>query len=277
MRTLNFLAIVLLVAGCRSPQAVYKAKVCSLSKCDSASWHVSTAEDSVDTYSIEELVQLGANSNPEIRVMQHQIRSLKHRISQALSLPDPVVNTATHLDPVETAAGRQAFGLGVSQKVVNVDRRATNAAIAREEVRSAEAKLEQTALELAEQIRVAGYQLLLIRESIRITQEDFESLSQIEDVIVRQYEVAKSVSQQDVLSVQIEQSKVENQLTDLRRKERSYQARLARLLGFAPSTHFVLRDALADEDNSFDIDELTTRALASRPELEGQLAQIRKT
>ena len=68
-----------------------------------------------ETRTIEDYVQLGLSQNPAVSAAKHRIDSLRHRIPQELSLPDPIVNTTTHLAPVETAAGRQTFATGVSQ------------------------------------------------------------------------------------------------------------------------------------------------------------------
>ena len=277
MRLCVVIAILVVASGCRSPQAAYRAQVCTASIVVPASTAIETPRDEATSpQSIESLVQLGLSHNPRIAQAKHRINALSHRIPQELSLPDPIAKTVTHLSPVETAAGRQAFALGVSQKFVNADRRATKAAMANDEVRSAEAELKTIEREIAEQIRVACYQLLLVRETIRITNEDVESLAQIEEVVLRQYEVKKSVSQQDVLNVQIEQSKVENQLMQLRQKERSYQARLARLLHFKPAFSFALADTLTSSSMSLDVDQLIGLAQQVRPELESQLAQIRR-
>ena len=187
-----------------------------------------------------------------------------------------MVNTTTHLAPVETAAGRQAFALGVSQKLVDVDRRATKAAIANDELCAAQSNLVRLQQEIAEQVRVASFQLLAIDRTIQITHEDLESLKQIEEVVLRQYEVKQSVSQQDVLNIQIEQSKVENQLANLKQKKKSYAARLARLAQFDPATTFDLQDSFGDDRQQQDVDSLIALAMTSRPELAGQLAIIRK-
>ena len=58
---------------------------------------------------IEEYVQLGLCRNPRIQEAQHKVESIRHKIPQVLSLPDPMVNTTTHLAPVQTAAGEQAL------------------------------------------------------------------------------------------------------------------------------------------------------------------------
>ena len=89
---------------------------------------------------IEEYVQLGLERNPQIAAAEHRIEAARYRIPQALALPDPMVSTTTHLAPVQTAAGEQAFALGVSQKYTHNDRRAAQAAIASEEVAAAEAE-----------------------------------------------------------------------------------------------------------------------------------------
>ena len=149
--------------------------------------------------------------------------------------------------------------------------------MANDEVCTARANLVRLQQAIAEQIRVACYQLLAIQEAIEITRADLESLKQIEEVVLRQYEVKQAVTQQDVLNVQIEQSKVENQLVDLLQKEKSFSARVARLAHFEPGTLFVLQDSLSDVLQQVqDVDSLVAKALASRPELAGQWAKVRR-
>jgi len=265
------------VSGCRSPQSALK----TIQQSDSGfitpvSYTTESVGDTSETGTIEEYVQLGLSRNPRIQEARHRIEAIRHRIPQALSLPDPMINTNTHLAPVQTAAGEQAFSLGISQKFTNAERRATKAAIVSDEASAAEAALEQTQLEIAEDIRSACYQLLLIRKSIDITNEDRKSLEQIADVVLRQYEVKQSVTQQDVLNVQTEQSKIENQLTDLQQKARSYQARLARLLHISPQSDLQIIDQLGNNNPDLNVDELIARATQSRPDLQAQLANIRR-
>lgn len=275
MRYLLLIFIVVL-SGCRTPQVADHPRTVNASGVSAAdSFTVQPPGVEIDS-TIEELVQQGLANNPGISEARHRTQSLTHRIQQELSLPDPVVNTTTHLSPVETAAGRQAFALGVRQTFVDPARRATRAAIANDEVRAAEAELVRIENELAEKIRVACFQLLTIRETIEITNEDFESLKQIEEVILRQYEVKREVSQQDVLSVQVELSRIENQLVELHQKKKSFSARIARLLNLPPGSTFNLSDDLKGDTVSFNVEQMINQALQARPELESRLADIRK-
>ena len=115
-----------------------------------------------------------------------------------------------------------------------------------------------------------------MRKTIEITKQDAESLEQIGEVVLRQYEVKQSVSQQDVLNVQLEQSKVENQIVALRQKEKSYQARLARLVHLSPESSFDILDELSLTLGPLDANVLTSQAISARPELAAQLANIRR-
>ena len=275
-RTILVGLLLIAASGCKSPQAVLQTlQRSNPSFVTPVSYDNESAETTTEPGQIEEYVQLGLARNPRIQEAQHKIEAIRHRVPQVLSLPDPMVNTNTFIAPVQTAAGEQAFSLGISQKFTNAQRRATKAAIVSDEVAAAESALAQTQLEIAQSIRAACYQLLFIRKSIEITNEDRESLEQIEEVVLRQYEVKKSVTQQDVLNVQTEQSKIENQLTELKQKEKSFQARLARLLHVDPQSDLQIIDQLETNSANLNVDELIAQAARSRPDLQSQLSSIK--
>lgn len=277
-KTASIGLLLIVVAGCRSPQkALQLHRPCAQTGPVQSVSNVSPGVDiTSESGNIEHYVQLGLSRNPRIQEAQHKVDAIVHRVPQVLSLPDPMVNTNTYLAPVQTAAGEQSFSLGISQKFTNAQRRETQAAIVLDEVAAAEAALVQTQLEIAESIRSACYQLLFIRKSIEITSEDRESLAQIEEVVLRQYEVKKSVTQQDVLNVQTEQSEIENELTQLKQKEKSYQARLARLVHVDPQSDLQIVDKLEINNTNLDVDQLIAQAVQLRPDLQSQFANIRR-
>ncbi|MGI9516105.1 MAG: TolC family protein [Pirellulaceae bacterium] len=227
-------------------------------------------------HTIDDYVAMSLAQNPRIQAAEQRVQALRCRIPQARSLPDPQVSTNTYLAPVQTAAGEQRFALGVSQKVVRADRRNTRAAIAAEEMRAAQAEWRDVQLQIAAEVRKACYQLEFVRQSISITREDLDSLAQIAQVIERQYRVVRNVSQQDVLNVQIEQSMVENDLSDLTQKERSLQARLARLLSVDPSSQLLVNiEHLANQPPT-DVEGLLFQARQQRPDLQAQWSRVRR-
>ena len=271
----------LMVSGCRSMESAFHAHTHRNSEVSipsiSTPAHRSSSDSEVLSLSVGELVAYALAENPRLMEARHQVESLRHRIPQVMALPDPTVNTTTHLAPVETAAGQQALALGISQKVVDVDRRALQAAAIHDDVRKAIAEMEKMRLDIVHQVRIACYQWLAVKEAIKITQEDLQSLAQIEEMILRQYEVQKTVSQQDVLNVQVEQSQVENELASLRQRDLSYMSRIVRLAHLPPGSKIELNAApetLPVDAN--DVDQLIASALTDRPELAAQWAVIEK-
>ena len=232
-------------------------------------------EEASQTGSIEDFVQMGLSRSPRIHEAQFKIEALREQIPQVLALPDPMVTSTTHLSPVQTATGEQAFGLGVNQKFANYERRAIKAAMVSDEIAAAVLDMHSIELEIAEQIRTVCQQLLLIQKSILITEEDARSLQRIAELIEEQFIVKKSVTQQDVLNVQMEQATIANELTRMREKESSYNSRLARLMHLKPSTKLKLAAELVTEDHQFDVNDLIAQA-SENPELKSQIARIQK-
>ena len=101
MRLPAFLLILLCcLGGCRSPQAVLHT-IESCSPCTVVAGEPALNTPRVaEARAIEDYVQLGLAQNPAVATAKHRINSLRHRIPQELSQPDPMVNTSTHLSPV---------------------------------------------------------------------------------------------------------------------------------------------------------------------------------
>ena len=270
------LLAVLISAGCQSTKS---GSIPAHSFAHSAHEYIPSPSEAAPVSNqrspIEDFVSIGLANNPRIAEAELRIEALQHRIPQALSLPDPMVTTTTHLAPIETAAGRQQFALGFNQKFVNRNRRAATASVIHHELDAAHAELEALKIEIADDIRHACWQLVLIRKSIEIATEDQQSLARIAEIVDEQFRVKREVSQQDALNIQIEQSNVENQLSSLTQQEKTWSSQLARLLNQNPQSDFEIIDELEIETDSFNLEELIAQALQLRPELRAQLARIR--
>ncbi|MEO1525044.1 MAG: TolC family protein [Planctomycetota bacterium] len=275
MRLLLVSATLIAILGCRTPQEAFHAHSGSASN-----WQMETplptVTSSLESHrgSIEELVDFGLANSPRVQQAVRKVQSLRYRIPQELSLPDPVLSTTTHLSPVETAAGRQAFALGINQTFVDAERRAAKAAIANDQVRVAMSEVESVQQQLAEQIRIAAFQLLAVRETLKLVEQEVRVLAQIEELVLRKFEVDPAVSQQQVLLVQTEQSRVEIQVTGLHQQERSHSARLARLAHLPQGTSIELTDTLDPVSHESDVDSLLATAFQARPELQSQLNRV---
>lgn len=240
----------------------------------------SAATPEFDQYSgahhVEKYLQRGLEQNPEIQESRLMVESLANRVPQAASLPDPMVGATAFPSAVQTAAGEQDFALSMNQRVPWRGKLATRAAVAEQEVNAARARLAAVELKVAEQIKNSYFQLYFLQQAISIVENDKEQLELIGNVVEQMYRVKREVTQQDVLQVQVAQSRIESELLKFRQQKQSAQARLARLLHVSPETKPEAMASLPPEQTVQDIQLLYELAIQARPELHAQLAVIEK-
>lgn len=223
------------------------------------------------------LVDLALTQNPTIEQARLNIESLSYRITQAGSLPDPNLNTITQLSPVQTAAGEQAFGLSLSQKVIRQNKRETKQLIAESELNAARAGLRKIEQEIIERISNAYYELGFVQSSLDILESDKKKLQLIDSIVDRRFRILKNVSQQETLQVQVALSRLETEIEQYERLKGTLQSKLCRLTHSPPGTKFVAADAAKQMVNELDLDQLITEAIENNPDLHAKLFEIRKT
>ena len=233
-------------------------------------------EDLSGAHSVEEYLKVGLAQNPEIQEIRLLVESLSNRVPQAGSLPDPMLGLAAYPSPVQTASGQQEFSLAMNQKVPWRGKLEMRSAIAEQDVVAARAKLAEVELKVAEKIRTTYYQLYFLQQAISIIDRDREQLKLIEQTVDEVYKVKRSVSQQDVLQVQVALSRLESELIEFNRQKETTQAMLSRLLHLSPSTKPEAIEQIPHRQLDTDINRYYEWAVQSSPELHSQLAIIEK-
>jgi len=234
------------------------------------------AQELAGPHSVEEYIRVGLRQNSEIQEVRMMVESLASRVPQAASLPDPKLGATAFPSPVQTAAGEQDFSLSMNQKVPWRGKLATKAGIAEEEVNAARARLAAVQIKVVEQIKNAYFQLYFVQQAIEIVKDDKNQLKRVEDEVDEMYRVKREVTQQDVLQVRVELSRIDSELVQLQQQKESAQARLARLLHVSPETKAEALDNLPPEQTVQNIQRLYELAIQSRPELHAQLATIQR-
>lgn len=225
---------------------------------------------------LQDLLDQALNENPDIEQARLVVESLGYRIEQALGLPDPMLGTTTHLSQVQTAAGQQDFGISLSQKVIRRNKRDTRAAIAEDELNAARATLKSVEQKVVEQISSAYYELGFIQECLAILEADKKELELIDAIVDRRFRILKEVTQQETLQVQVAVSKLEAEIDQYKRLQKTLKARLCRLTHSAPGTEFIVQALPQSASLGTQIDDLISTAIQNNPELHSQLFEIRR-
>ena len=221
---------------------------------------------------VDDYVRVALGQNPDILAARKRIESLAFQVPVARSLPDPSLTTVAQPAPVQTAAGEFQFILNANQKFPWMGKRDARASLAEAEAGVARAELAAVELETAANVKKAYYELAYVQRAIEITQAEQQLLTQLRSVADTRYQTGQT-SLQDVLRADLEISSIENSLIDLRRRETSEQARLARLLHVPPDTRLEPLADLPDEQLPADLTSLRQRALSARPQLHAALTQ----
>jgi len=194
---------------------------------------------------VENYIQFALSQNPGIQAARKRVDAAAMRVPQAASLKDPmldVIGWPFYPNTPQTASGRMTVDMMVSQEVPWRGKLATQAAAAEEGVNAARAQLAAAELQTIEAVKLAYYDLYFVQQSIRITEQDRRFLADIVEVSESLYRTGKA-SQQDLLRLQAELSKVDGELIRMRQMQTSARAELAEALHVSPETPL---HALAD-------------------------------
>lgn len=224
-------------------------------------------------HGVHEYIVFALRQNADVQAARLRVAAMANRVPQAASLEDPMLEANYPSQGAQFAFGFQQYR--VSQKVPWPGKLRTRAAAAEAETAMARADLGAAELQVIADVKQVYYQMYIVQQSIEITLRQRRLLADISKIATAKYE-AGQVSQQDVLRSQVEVSNLDNELISLRQQMQSSQARLARLLHVSPETEMRTVEQLPAEQLPKDVDRLYETAIRRRPELQSQLAAVRR-
>ena len=226
---------------------------------------------------VEQFVQLALTEHPSIRAARQRVSAELNRIPQVRALPDPKFNNTfwpVHEQSLQTAAGRVGNQMSLSQAIPWPEKLQTKAAIVNQEVRVAQAEVEQIEREVTESVRLAYYEVWFATRAIAIIAETEDLIGDLTKVAEARYR--SGGSQQDVLRARLEADRLDEQLVNLRKQKQIAQADLAALVQQPVTLMAEAADDLGLNDVPTQLDELITLAQQCNPKLKGLAWEIQR-
>ncbi|GAA5507895.1 TolC family protein [Novipirellula caenicola] len=226
---------------------------------------------------VEYFVGIALAGHPRIQAARHRVAAATNVIPQAKSLPDPMFNNTfwpLHDQALQTAGGRIAHQMSLSQGVPWPEKRRAKAAIASREVQIAQAEVDRIEREITESVRIAYYELWYATRAIQIVDETKDLVQDLTNVAEARYR--SGGAQQDVLRAQSESDRLEDQRIQLTQQKQMAQADLAALLQQPVSMVPEAVDDLGISDAPGQLDQLIASAEACSPELQGLAWEIQR-
>ncbi len=150
-----------------------------------------------------------ALNHPTVEAAYYDWLASIERITQARSLPDPQFTFQMDIQNAVTSVMPGLMGA-----IPWPDKLRLGAAVASAESRAKFFAFQSAMLESAYAVKKAYYQLYFLNEKLRITHDNLQLLSNLEQLARSQNEVGK-VTLQDVLRAQIEQDRLKTDLINL--------------------------------------------------------------
>ena len=193
--------------------------------------------EAVPGASVESLLQLARQRNPELAAMRHEASAATERVLPAGALMDPKLKV--ELQDL-TKAGEQGMTLlpsnvggtvyTLTQELPWTGKRELRRDIATLEADAAQARERQTWAELAARIKALFVQRYLVLANQRLASENLDLMLQLERVMQVRY-AGGLAAQQDITRIHVEHTGMRAELVALSAEWRQTQARLNLLLG----------------------------------------------
>ncbi len=174
---------------------------------------------------LESYVAFGLHSSAQLRTAFENWRASTERVVQVSSLPDPRLSFGEFLEQVQTRTGPQRRRIGLSQAFPWPGELDAKANLATRQVEAAWEQVEQARLGVVRRIQEAYYAYAFLARELGIRRELLTLVQGLEPVV--QGRIRGGAGQEDLLRLQVELGRLEDDLGSLERSRPALSARLA--------------------------------------------------
>lgn len=242
-----------------------------------------TPAETVPGGTLDSLLTLARERNPELAGMRHEAQAATERVLPAGALMDPRLKV--ELQDI-TKGGEQgatvlpsdvgATAYTLTQDLPWSGKRALKRDIATLEADGAQGRARQTWSELAARIKAVFAQRYLIQGSQRLVGESLDLMLQLEKVLQVRYATGLS-AQQDITRIHVEHTAMRGELVALANEWRQTQSRLNLLLGRPADAALAVPQGLraVPAPSQLQFAALSDRLRSANPQLFVESARVR--
>ncbi len=220
-------------------------------------------------------VRYALHHNAGLRAAYERFFAGAERVAQAGSLPDPQFTFAQFVEEVQTRTGPQQRRYSLTQAFPWFGELDLRSDVARGQSEELWHVVVQKHLEVERDVAVHYAEYAYLSHVIRITRDVLELLRQLEAVLQERVAAGRA-TQADLLRLQVEIGRVENDLESRERVRPSLSSRLAAAMNWRGAADLPLPELSEPDLASVDSAALMQRATENSPRLR-QLAERAKT
>lgn len=179
----------------------------------------------LETADLDSYIAFGLQNSAQLRTAFENWRASTERVVQVSSLPDPRLSFGEFLEQVQTRTGPQRRRIGLSQAFPWPGELDAKAELATRQVEAAWEQVEQARLEVVRRIEEDYYSYAFLARELGIRRELLTLVRGLEPVV--QGRIRGGAGQEDLLRLQVELGRLEDDLGSLERSRPALSSRLA--------------------------------------------------
>ena len=225
---------------------------------------------------LPELIQEVLARNPELVAARRQWEAATNRITQALSLDDPILSVQLWNFPQNfNVMQTQNNIFGLAQNLPFPGKLALKGNVASRSAEMTEQSVRAKERELVARLKQAYYDLFLAQKAVQIHHEQVELVRQFVEIANAKFRAGKG-SQADVLKAQVELSLLFQHLPVLEQRRETAEAMLNTLLDRDPASPLGLAQEPSQRPLENPTDDLHRLALNDRPEIKAAELDVQR-
>src|SRR5467141_4054838 len=227
------------------------------------------------------LMQEAEQKNPQIAASFHAWQASRNVPKQSSALPE------TQLSVQQFSVGSPRpfagysnsdfayIGFGASQDIPYPGKRQLRAVVAEHEAASMEAQTDSVRRTVVGNLKMVYFRLAYIQQTLGVLQRSDELLNQVQQASEERYRVGQG-NQQDVLRVQLQHTKILQEIAHHHQEEGLLEAQIKQVLGRPQESPDVVAETLTARSLSFSAPELLQKASEQNTDVHSKQASIRQ-
>lgn len=217
------------------------------------------------TFTLQELVEIGLKSNPEITARKFETKALReaYLASKRLSNPD-FEYTLGDGESYDGDIQRTTQNISVQQPLENPFKRHFRLQINKKSWEAAEINFEYLKLEITSEIKEIFYEILFLKENEELSIKKMSSIEKIYKLIKKRAELGE-VKELEALKLSVELLRAQNELNEIKTELKLTKDRLNKFLGNSLSPDFRIIGDLNYVPLGINEDSILNEKLSNHP------------
>ncbi|MCH7657863.1 MAG: TolC family protein [Bacteroidetes bacterium] len=217
---------------------------------------------------LENYLKTAAENNPHLKSLFKQYMAALEKVPQVGTLPDPQLAFGYFVQPVETRLGAQQATISGSQMFPWFGTLSAQERVATERAKARFKAFEDAKYKLFFDVKSTYFNLYVLEEAIRITDETLDLLSSFKNLATIKFEAGKKDGMIDVLRVEMDIEELKEQLAYLIDTELPLVAQFEQLLNTKLEQEVTFPDVLWLDNVNIDKKAIYDSIIAQNPILQ---------